>query len=209
MVQKNTSKQVEFWAGEFGNSYTERNQGELRSGSATAMFADIFRHTRSIGSVLELGANRGLNIEAIHSLKPDVELSAVEVNEQAFGILQQKTYVEATHSSIQNFKADRSWDLTFTRGVLIHIAPEDLSVAYQRLYEYSRRYILVAEYYNPTPVALEYREHHGYLFKRDFAGELLDRYEDLSLISYGFCYHRDNVFPQDDITWFLMEKPQS
>ncbi|WP_417830171.1 pseudaminic acid biosynthesis-associated methylase [Thalassospira sp.] len=208
-MQKNTTKQVEFWAGEFGNSYTERNQGELRSASVTAMFSDIFRHTRSIRSVLELGANRGLNMDAIHSLNPGVELSAVEVNEQAFGILQQKTYVEAKHSSIQDFKADRSWDLTFTRGVLIHIAPEDLSVAYQRLYEYSRRYILVAEYYNPTPVALEYREHHGYLFKRDFAGDLLDRYEDLSLISYGFCYHRDTVFPQDDITWFLMEKQQS
>lgn len=206
MPQKDKSKQVAFWAGDFGNSYTERNQGEQRSASTTAMFADIFRYTRSIGSVLEFGANRGLNMGAIHSLKPEAKLSAVEVNRKALDILKQKSYVEATHSSIQDFNADRSWDLTFTRGVLIHIAPEDLPIVYQRLYEHSSRYILVAEYYNPTPVALEYREHSGYLFKRDFAGDMLDLYQDLSLVSYGFCYHRDQVFPQDDITWFLMEK---
>ena len=28
----------------------------------------------------------------------------------------------------------------------------------------------------------------------------------LQLIDYGFQYHGDHNFPQDDITWFLMEK---
>ena len=32
------------------------------------------------------------------------------------------------------------------------------------------------------------------------------RVEILPLIDYGFSYHRDPVFPQDDITWFLMER---
>ena len=44
------------------------------------------------------------------------------------------------------------------------------------------------------------------LFKRDFAGEVLDRFDDLRLFDYGFCYHRDLHFPQDDVTWFLLEK---
>ena len=26
------------------------------------------------------------------------------------------------------------------------------------------------------------------------------------LVDYGFVYHRDNCFPQDDINWFLFEK---
>jgi spore coat polysaccharide biosynthesis protein SpsF len=26
------------------------------------------------------------------------------------------------------------------------------------------------------------------------------------LVDYGFAYHRDPNFPQDDITWFLLEK---
>ena len=35
---------------------------------------------------------------------------------------------------------------------------------------------------------------------------MLDRFPDLRLLDYGFAYHRDPVFPQDDITWFLLEK---
>ena len=68
-----------------------------------------------------------------------------------------------------------------------------------------RRYICVIEYYNPTPVTVQYRGHANMLFKRDFAGEMLDRFAGLRLVDYGFVYHRDR-FPQDDLTWFLMEK---
>jgi spore coat polysaccharide biosynthesis protein SpsF len=55
-------------------------------------------------------------------------------------------------------------------------------------------------------VALPYRGHDERLFKRDFAGEILDRFPDLRLVDYGFRYRRDPNFPQDDVTWFLMEK---
>ena len=68
------------------------------------------------------------------------------------------------------------------------------------------RWILVCEYYNPAPVAVPYRGHTDRLFKRDFAGEMLEQFADLRLIDYGFAYRRDPAFPQDDITWFLMEK---
>lgn len=81
-----------------------------------------------------------------------------------------------------------------------------LARAYDRLHQTSRRYICLIEYYNPSPVEVLYRGHHGRLFKRDFAGELLDAYPDLQLVDYGFIYHRDPNFPLDDLTWFLMEK---
>ncbi len=51
-----------------------------------------------------------------------------------------------------------------------------------------------------------YRRNRNKLFKRDFAGEFLDIYKDIKLVDYGFVYHRDNCYPQDDITWFLLEK---
>jgi spore coat polysaccharide biosynthesis protein SpsF len=97
-------------------------------------------------------------------------------------------------------------DLTFTKGVLIHIEPNNLSKIYDNLYKNSNRYILIAEYYNSQQVSLSYRGNKNKLFKRDFAGDLLDKYSGLKLIDYGFCYHRDTLFSQDDISWFLLEK---
>ena len=106
---------------------------------------------------------------------------------------------------LDELPTDRRYDLSFTKGVLIHIQPDELHRVYRNLYELSNRYIMVCEYYNPTPVTVNYRGNSDRLFKRDFAGELMDRYP-LRLIDYGFSYHRDNYFPQDDSTWFLLEK---
>ena len=95
--------------------------------------------------------------------------------------------------------------MTFTVGVLIHINPDNLDRVYDNLVSNTRRYVLIAEYYNPTPVSVEYRGHADRLFKRDFAGELIDRYS-LKLVDYGFVYKRDHWAPQDDVNWFLLEK---
>jgi len=65
---------------------------------------------------------------------------------------------------------------------------------------------MIAEYYNPTAVEIAYRGHEGKLFKRDFAGEIKQRFSDLVLVDYGFVYHGDPVFPQDDVNWFLLKK---
>ena len=73
------------------------------------------------------------------------------------------------------------------------------------MYDWSNRFILIAEYYNPTPMAISYRGNDDRLFKRDFAGEFLDLFPDVVLRDCGFAYHR-GTFPQDDITWFLLEK---
>lgn len=79
-------------------------------------------------------------------------------------------------------------------------------VVYDKLFESSKRYVLLCEYYNPSPVSIPYRGHVDRLFKRDFAGELMSKYPILQLVDYGFVYHGDSLFPQDDITWFLLEK---
>ena len=67
-----------------------------------------------------------------------------------------------------------------------------------------RTLFMPAGYYNAQPVAIPYRGHRDRLFKRDWAGELLDRFPRLQLLDYGFIYHRALQFPGDDITWFLL-----
>lgn len=165
----------------------------------TALFAKTFEHMHASESVIEFGANIG-------HLLPKAELSAIEVNATAVAQLKNSDALKVYPMSILDFQPDYERDLAFTKGVLIHINPDSLPDVYDKLYRSSRRYICVAEYYNPTPVEINYRGNEGYLFKRDFAGELLERFDDLRLVDYGVVYYRDPQFPLDDVTWFLMKK---
>ena len=206
------SLQEQFWAGEFGDLYIEQNNSPNLVAAATALFAKILHHTGKVESICELGANIGLNLMALHTLLPQAKLTGVEINKKAAERLAALSYVTAIHSSIYDMQQEcgpgsmGQYDLVFTSGVLIHQGPEFLDKAYQVLYQASKRYIIINEYYNPKPVEVEYRGNKSVLFKRDFAGELLDRYSDLVLLDYGFTYHRDAHFSGDDSTWFLMEK---
>lgn len=200
------TEQEQFWAGEFGDAYIERNRSERLLASTLAFFSKVLSKTHSISSVLELGANIGMNLQAIHLLLPQVRIGAVEINEKAVRELNKHNWLNVYHQSILEFSSVETWDLVFTKGVLIHLSPDKLPSIYDLLFKLSNRYILFCEYYNPTPVEVNYRGYSNRLFKRDFAGEILDRRMDLTLLDYGFVYHRDNSFPQDDMTWFLMEK---
>jgi spore coat polysaccharide biosynthesis protein SpsF len=197
----------QFWSGEFGDTYSARNTGADVIAGNLALFSRILTRTEGVTSVLELGANIGLNLQALRQLIPEGELAGVEINPVAAQELRAWGGCEVHEGSILDFSPERQWDLTLCKGVLIHIPPDDLPAAYARLHDSSSRYVLVAEYYNPSPVSIPYRGHDNRLFKRDFAGDLLERYDDLRLVDYGFVYRRDPVFPLDDITWFLLEKP--
>lgn len=201
------TEQEAFWAGDFGDDYSGRNRGTGWVAANMALFAKVLARTRGVGSVLELGSNIGLNLMALRQLLPDAGLSAVEINHKAGTELKRALPdVDLHAASILEFAPTRTWDLVFTKGVLIHIDPTRLPDVYDLMVRAASRYVLVAEYYNPKPAELSYRGHAGKLFKRDFAGEMLDRHPELSLVDYGFVYHRDALFPQDDTTWFLMEK---
>lgn len=202
------TEQETFWAEEFGDAYVDRNRDAESIAHRTDLFSKILRRTRRIRHVLELGANIGFNFRAIKTLLPGCEFSGVEINDKAVASLKQLPDTRVFQGSILDQSAADlgRYDLTLTSGVLIHIHPEFLADVYELLYACSNRYILVIEYYNPTPVEVPYRGHSERLYKRDFAGEILDRYDDLELVDYGFQYHRDDNFPADDVTWFLMSK---
>lgn len=204
MVTK--TEQERFWKGEFGHEYSKRNVGENILSSNLSLFSRILQCTDKIESICELGANIGLNIMALKYLLPKTDFSCIEINEYAHKELSKIDGLETINESILDFKTDKKWDLALIKTVLIHINPEYLNQVYDLLYSISMKYIVIAEYYNPSPVSVVYRGNQEKLFKRDFAGEMLDKFSDLELLDYGFAYHRDTQFPQDDITWFLLRK---
>jgi pseudaminic acid biosynthesis-associated methylase len=196
--------QEAFWAGQFGTEYIQRNKGDALLASNLAFFAKALHQAKGFKSCIEFGANIGMNLKALKLLHPSLDADAIEINADASQELAQANQVH--NQSILDFTPSRQWDLTLIKGVLIHLNPEVLPQVYDKLFSACGRYLLVAEYYNPAPVAIPYRGHSDRLFKRDFAGEMMDRHPQLKLIDYGFAYRRDPNFPQDDITWFLMEK---
>jgi spore coat polysaccharide biosynthesis protein SpsF len=201
------TEQEIFWEGGFGDSYISRNESNGLLASNLSLFSKILSRAEPINSVLELGCNIGMNLIALEALSPKLSINGVDINAKAIQELsknkkhynlQQQSIIEPINSS--------NVDFTFTKGVLIHINPEKLNFVYDNLYALSSKYICLIEYYNPSPVSLEYRGHQDRLFKRDFCGEMLEKYKDLQLIDYGFTYRNDHIFPQDDMTWFLLKK---
>ena len=205
-----STEQERFWEAEFGDGYTDRNRGTGWLASNAAFFSRVLSRTNGVNSILELGSNIGLNLQAMQLLLPEAALSSVEINQKAAGELMKRIPDVDLHlTSILEFEPQQTWDVVFTKGVLIHINPDRLSDVYELMYACSSRYILVSEYYNPKPTEVSYRGHSKRLFKRDFAGEIMDRFANVTLIDYGFVYHRDANFSQDDMTWFLMERTAS
>ncbi|MBZ0159609.1 MAG: pseudaminic acid biosynthesis-associated methylase [bacterium] len=205
-MSKYQTEQERFWAGEFGDQYIDRNRDRTIIAGNLALFGKILQRTQSVRSAIEFGANIGLNLEALRLLVPGIALFAVEINAKAVGALEKLGGIVIHAQSMLDFQPQAQYDLVLIKGVLIHINPERLSEVYDRLRQSARRYICIVEYYNPTPVEVPYRGNRDRLFKRDFAGEMLDRFVDLRLVDYGFAYHRDPNFPQDDGNWFLLEK---
>ena len=200
------TSQEQLWAGEFGNDYIVRNRDGALLESNRALFDKILSRTRGVTSAIEFGANIGNNLRALRELIPAVELHSVEINATAAAEIQTWGGATVEVASLLDFVPSRQWDLSFTKGVLIHLPPQALPDIYDKLVASSSRYVMVCEYYNPTPVEVAYRGHEHALFKRDFAGEILDAHPELALVDYGFTYHRDPHHPLDDSTWFLMEK---
>lgn len=205
---KYQTPQEDFWAGDFGDEYIKRNRYPGLLAKRTAHFAHILRKIPGGGirSALELGPNIGLNLIALRRLIPGFKATGIEINQKAAEECAKIPDVTVIQDAFLNYESDETYDLTFTFGVLLLQNPDTLPALYDILYDHSNRYIFMCEYYNPTPVMVPYRGFTDRIFKRDFAGELMDRYPNVQLVDYGFFYHRDKFFPEDDSNWFLMEK---
>jgi pseudaminic acid biosynthesis-associated methylase len=200
------TEQEKFWKENFGNEYIERNKSQALLSSNIHFFSNILRKCQ-INSIIEFGSNVGMNIQAIKNLLPDCCFTGLEINQKSADILKELIGEEnVINKSVLDYVPGKKFDMVLSKGFLIHINPDFLDQVYEKIYTSSKKYILICEYYNPSPVSIEYRGSKNVLFKRDFCKEIMTKYKDLRLIDYGFSYRYDPVFSQDDITWFLLEK---
>jgi len=187
------------------NRPTPENQRAL-----TAMWAKVLRSQTLTppASILEVGANIGLNLRALKGLS-GARLAAVEPNPAAGRVLVDDGVIAADdlrEASAQAIPfADGAFDMVFTSGVLIHIHPDDLDAACDEIHRCSRRLIGCVEYMSDAPREIPYRGHTQALFTRDFGSFWMDRFPNLRCIDYGFFWKRANGL--DNLNWWLFEKP--
>jgi pseudaminic acid biosynthesis-associated methylase len=195
---------VDLWRGQFGNEYTARNTSATLG--ARWQLWTMLLPLVECRSILEVGANTGLNLQAIGDLT-DAELYATEPNEMAREEL--CDWLPATHVFADTADSlglpDRHCDLVFTCGVLIHVPPDKLLKSAQEIHRVSRRYIICAEYFAPSEEMVPYRGHNNALWRRDYGSLFLDNFSDLRCVAAPvFAWKR--LTGLDNLTIWIMEK---
>ncbi len=160
-------------------------------------------------SAIELGCNVGFNLKVLKKIYPKADILGVEINKEAYEIAK-KNY-NCINQSLISFKTNKKFDLVITSGVLIHQDPKSLKKIYKNIYNLSKKYIYIDEYFNPTPIEIKYRGKKKLLFKRDFARELWEAYPNLKLVNYGFYWNEDPLLKSvpnivDNSNWFIFNK---
>ena len=182
--------QLERWQSDFGRAYTDRNSltpealdalyrknyGIGRSELNQRFLADIPRNAR----ILEVGCNEGNQLCALREMGFQ-NLYGIEI--QDYALRKARARVDnaqlALATAFEIPYPDGFFDLVFTSGVLIHIAPVDLPRALREIDRCAGGFIWGLEYFSPQEMEVPYRGHEKLLWKMDYAGLYLDLFDDL------------------------------
>jgi pseudaminic acid biosynthesis-associated methylase len=179
------TEQIKKWSNQFGREYTDRNPigweamnkyyvqnyGVSREAMNKEFLKDLDRDLK----ILEAGCNIGSQLEILAHMGFQ-NLFGFDIQEYAIEIAQQRLN-NATLKQGSLFEIpfkDKSFDLVYTSGVLIHINPKDLKDAIKEIARCSRRYIWGFEYYSPELKEIHYRGQNDLLWKDDFVARYLE-----------------------------------
>lgn len=208
------TEQMAVWEREFGRAYTDRNT--LSVAELDALYTRDFGITRMAMNeeflsgldrnikILEVGSNTGNQLLALQEMGFS-RLYGVEL--QPYAVEQSKKRTQ--HINIIQGSAfdvpfkDGFFDLVFTSGVLIHIAPADIATALHEIHRCSNRFIWGMEYFSERQEDVPYRGHEHLLWKTDFARLYLEAFEDLRMVKQR-VYERSGTENRDAM--FLLER---
>tara|TARA_A100001015_G_scaffold316739_1_gene431840 strand:+ start:1193 stop:1795 length:603 start_codon:yes stop_codon:yes gene_type:complete len=197
-----STEQIGIWKSGFGDRYTDRNNfdSSIRQKSWDEMILSL-----GLESILEVGCNRGKNLECIKNSNPNAKVMGCEPNKYAFNLCKGLSGVEVFNCDAFSIPlSDSSADLVFTSNVLIHISLEDLPRAMKEIHRISSKYILCIEYVDNEETNIHYRGHDNALWKRDFQNHYETSFPDLKLVASGFWDWESGGF--DNSNWYLWEK---
>ena len=191
-MNKNT-EQITKWKDKFGKEYTNRNALTLDEleriyennfGQSRTKLNNIFigELNRSI-KILEVGSNIGNQLLLLQKMGFR-NLYGIEINSYAVELSKKRTkdinIIQGSAFEIP-FK-DSCFDLVFTSGLLIHIAPSDIEIVLREIHRCTKEYIWGFEYYSDKYTEIEYRKNNNLLWKANFSKIYLELFSDLVLV---------------------------
>jgi pseudaminic acid biosynthesis-associated methylase len=208
--------QLEHWRSDFGRAYTDRNS--LAPGALDALYVKNYgvgrgelnqrflAHIPRSARILEVGCNEGNQLCALREMGFD-QLYGIEIQDYALRKARARLQNAqlALASAFEIPYPDGFFDLVFTSGVLIHIAPPDLPKALGEIHRCSRKFIWGFEYYSPQPMEVAYRGHQSLLWKADFARLYLDLFDDLDPVRVERIPYLEDA--NVDLMFLLSRKP--
>lgn len=197
------NQQLEKWAGDFGQEYTDRNRSSLNAmeklykhhfGITRAEMNQQFlgRLDRSL-RILEVGCNIGNQLLCLQRMGFN-NLYGIEPQDYAVELAKKRLRdIQVIKGDIFDipFKDD-FFDLVFTSGVLIHISPKNIKRALKEIYRCSRKYIWGYEYYSDKYEEISYRGERNLLWKTDFARIFKETFPDLKLVKVEHFKYLNN-----------------
>jgi len=187
------TKEMQSWQSIMGRKYTERNlvsteemetiHKKYYGMSRTEMNSRFLGSLDRSLSILEVGCNIGNQLLCLQGMGFN-NLCGIELQAHALQIARTRLKdIELSQGSIFNLPFKTAFfDLVFTSGVLIHIAPHDLGKALREIYRCTRRYIWGWEYYAPTSEDIIWHGEIALLWRNDFSGLYQQQCPSLKLI---------------------------
>jgi pseudaminic acid biosynthesis-associated methylase len=206
------TEQEEFWKGDFGDDYTSRNAGDWDAFykrqwgvTRTELNEEFLSNLDKDALILEVGCNRANQMQILWN-QGFGNLWGVEINKKSLEIARKnKSFNLVEGSALDIPFKDRYFDLVFTSGVLIHIAPENLPKVIDEMYRVSKRYIWCFEYFSEECKEIEYRGHKNRLWKNNFLELFQERHPNLKLAKQRKIKYLEN----DNVDMmFLLKKPE-
>ena len=184
--------QIRTWTGNFGQEYTDRNDyspttldeayQQIYGVTRRALNQEFLQGVPKDARILEVGCNMGTQLLSLREMG-FTNLYGIEI--QSYALERAKARLGDANLDLASAFAipypDQHFDLVFTSGVLIHIAPSDLPAAMDEIYRCTKQWIWGLEYYAPEMTEINYRGHRNLLWKTDYARAYLERFKDLDL----------------------------
>jgi len=145
-ISQKAKELEEYFCGTEGTDYTNRNLFSNKTGHTSAGLIYNIVKMGNFKSVLEVGCGIGNNLEKIQEKCP--KICGIDINEETLKTAKSLyPFVDFKKGSVYDlpFK-DGEFELVFTRGILIHVDPNDRIKALKELVRVSSKFIVNIEY---------------------------------------------------------------